>query len=300
MITFVMFKSRQELCRDISLLLTSDTCLAAFLLCIASCVMISSNLFYGFLLHNKNFCHAWGLFYDISECSVYYSYCLQAFYRLCRIVFYKKKFLLSYSLYVILIIGQWIVELILLLPPVFIKWYTRLPTEKYCLIPYTYIGPEIYHILLLYFIPLICLIIIYRWITTYMRRISRTPTLIIATTQRFRNQRDLIVIKRILILISILIVLRLPTVIFMIHGAITGSLYPLTYGIVGLITSVCMILIGIITIYFTSQLRKQVFGFFVHQNNRVQSKAIPVNPPIAVIGNGNTTQRSKKTTPTRE
>jgi hypothetical protein len=241
------------------------------------------------------FCYTWGLFYDIFECSIYYSYCLQAIYRLCRIVFYKKKFLLSYSLYVILILGQWLLILILLLPPVFVNWYARLPTEKYCLIPYTYIGPETYHIVLLYLIPLLCLATVYIWITKYMRSVTHTPALMIAAARRVRNQRDLTVIKRILMLISILIVLRFPTVIFMIHGAITGSLYPLTYGIVGIITSACLILIGLITIHITSPLRKHVLNIFLRQNNRVHTEPIALNRLNAgTMGNVSTTQRSNK------
>ncbi len=297
LIFFCLFKSRREL-RDVALLLTAHTCVSAFLVCVTSCVMVSSNLFSGFLLNNMKFCYAWGLFYDIFECSIYYSYCLQAIYRLCRIVFYKKKFLVSHSLYVILIMGQWLLILILLLPPIFVNWYTRLSTENYCLIPYTYIGPETYHILLLYLIPLLCLTTIYIWITRYMRSVTRTPTLMIAAAQRVRNQRDLTVIKRILMLISILIVLRFPTIIFMIYGAINGSLYPLTYGIVGLITSMCLILIGIITINITSQLRKQVLNIFFQQNNRIQTEPIPLNRMKiggeGVMGNITTTQRSNR------
>jgi hypothetical protein len=259
--------------------------------------MTSSNLFSGFLLNNMTFCKTWGLFYDIFECSVYYSYCLQSFYRLFRIVYYKKRFLLSYSLYIILIIGQWLLVLALLLPPIFVNWYARLPTETYCLIPYTYIGPEIYHILLLYLVPLFCLTIIYIRITRYMRSISRAPTLLIVASQRLRNQRDLTVIKRILILISILIILRFPTIIFMSHGAIVGSLYPLTYSIVGVITSICLILIGIITINITSQLRKQVLNLFFNGNNRIQNEPIPLNildTQMGVAATGTITQRSKK------
>ena len=296
MIIYIIFKSRREL-RDITLLLTSYTCLSAFLVCITVCVMISSNLFSGFLLQNMTFCYVWGLFYDIFECSVYYSYCLQGFYRLCRIIYYRKRYLFSYSLYIILIFGQWIVILALLLPPVFINWYARLPTENYCLIPYTYLGPEIYHILVLYLIPMIALGIIYIWITIYMRGISRASRLAVPASQRLRNQRDLTVFRRILVLISILIVLRFPTIIFMIHGAIVQSLFSLTYAVVGLITSICLIIIGIITIYITPQLRKQVVNCFCHRNNRIQAVPIPlnrINTPAATTANATTTQRSKR------
>ncbi len=292
-----VLKCNREL-RDVSLLLTCNTCLSAFLTCIAACIMIGSNLFSGFLTYNIVFCYAWGLFYDICECSIYFSYCLQAFYRLCRVVFYKKKFLSCYSLYIILIIVQWLLVLVLLLPPVFINWYTRLLTEQYCLIPYTYIGPEIYHILILYLIPLICLVVVYMWITTYMRSISQASTLVVAAIQRQRNHRDLAVIKRILMLLSILIVLRFPTIIFMIYAVVTGSLYPLTYGIVGIITSVCLIFIGIITINITPQLQKPILRFFGLHNNRIDTGPMPLNqlnnPVVAITIGSKMTQRSKQ------
>ncbi len=297
LIFFIVLKSHREL-RDVSLLLTCNTAVSAFLTCSASCVMISSNLFTGFLTYNMSFCIAWGLLYDIFECSIYFSYCLQAIYRLCRVVFYKKRFLLSRPLYIILIIVQWLLTLILLLPPVFVNWYVRLPTDNFCLVPYTYLGPEIYHILILYLIPLICLVVVYMWITTYMRSISQASTLVVAAIQRQRNHRDLAVIKRILMLLSILIVLRFPTIIFMIYAVVTGSLYPLTYGIVGIITSVCLIFIGIITINITPQLQKPILRFFGLHNNRIDTGPMPLNqlnnPVVAITIGSKMTQRSKQ------
>jgi hypothetical protein len=83
----------------------------------------------------------------------------------------------------------------------------------------------------------------------------------------------------------------------MAHGAVTGSLYPLTYGIVGLITSVCLILIGLITVNITSQLRKQVLNLFHGQNNRVETAPVPLhrmNTGGGHIGNVTTTQKSNQ------
>lgn len=283
-ILFFIYKSRREL-RDVALLLTFHTCLCALFLCLTVSIMICSNLFGGFLLHDMNFCHIWGLIYDIFECHIYYGYCLQAIYRLCRIVFYKKRKLLNMKLYLILTAGQWFLILILMIPPITVHWYVRLPTENYCLIPYTYLGPEIYHILFLYLIPLISLSIVYIWITIFMRTVTKVPTVVLATVQRVRNQRDLTVIRRILMLVSILVVLRFPTIIFMTHAAIVGSLFEFTYGIVGIITSICLILIGIITSYITPQLRKQFLWILVGQNNQIRNEPIPlnrINTPIRV------------------
>ncbi|CAF0967914.1 unnamed protein product [Rotaria sordida] len=295
-IFLIIYKCRQEL-RDASLLLTCNSCFATLLTCITMWIMTSSNLFTGFLLYNMKFCVAWGVFYDIFECAIYFSYCLQAFYRLCRIVFYTKKFLTSFSLNFILIICQWLLIFAFLIPPGFINWYARLPTENFCLIPYTSVIPEIYHILVLYLIPLICIGTIYIWITRFMRQTSQASTLVIAVIQRQRNQRDLTVIKRIIMLIGVLIVLRFPTIIFMIYAIIVGYTYSLTYGIVGVTTSTCLIFIGFSTIYTTPQLRKRIHDYFVHGNNRVQSERIAMNQvgaPISVIDIVNTPHKTKQ------
>jgi hypothetical protein len=105
------------------------------------------------------------------------------------------------------------------------------------------------------------------------------------------------VIKRIIMMMSILIVLRFPTIVFMIYAAITGSIYPLTYGIVGIITAVCLILIGIITAHITPQLRKEVLKFFNQYDNRVGTEPMALkqlNTQIAPIVNAISTQRNKK------
>jgi len=254
--------------------------------------MVSSNLFNGFLIVNLEFGCIWGLFYDIFECSIYHSYYLQSFYRLCRVVFYKKRSIQSFSLYIILILIEWLLILLILLPPYFVNWYAHLTGENTCLIPYTSVGPEVYHIVVLYTIPLGSIILTYICITVFIRRSSsNTAAIRIGAQQRQRNQRDLIIIKRIIIVISILVALRFPTIIFMIYGIIYGELYPLTYSIVGLITAICLIIIGLIIIYITPQLRKTILEFFNYQANRVdvqthQSRQIDLrNTPISIAGN---------------
>ncbi|CAF1489482.1 unnamed protein product [Rotaria sp. Silwood1] len=284
LIFIIIFIHHEEL-NDISLVLTCNTCLAAFLTTITEFIMTISNLTTGFLMYNLYICYGWGLFYDIFECSIYHSYCLQALFRLCRVVFHKKKSLLSFSLYNILIIDQWLISIGLFIPTIVLKWYIHLPTETYCLVPYTDIGASIYLIIILYLIPLVSISLIYAWITKFIRSSAHPTTLIIVTKQRQRNLRDLTVIKRIVILILILIVLRLPTIIFIIYGVIVGHLYSLTYSIVGLITSTFLIMIGLVTINITPQLKKNIFMFVFCQDSRVHIHQIPLRPlePIDTV-----------------
>ncbi|CAF3513584.1 unnamed protein product [Rotaria sp. Silwood1] len=260
--------------------------------------MIGSKLFNDFLTKNIVFCYVFGLFYDIFECSMYYSYSIQAFYRLCRIVFYKKKYLVSHSLYIILIIIQWLLVLGFLVPTIFFHWYSRLPTEQYCIIPYTNIRAEIYHILLLYIIPIICITTTYIWITIFMHQRAQTSLIASTVLRRKRNERDLIVIKRIILLTSLLIILRFPTIIFIVYAVMSGNVFLFTYDIIGIFTSTCLIFIGISTIYTTPQLRKLV-DILAHPNNRVHVEHIAMNPrgvSIATVGDTTITQKSKQKT----
>ncbi|CAF3834675.1 unnamed protein product [Adineta steineri] len=263
---FIIFAQiiREERASDVSIILVLNTCFTAVSTSFAVVVMVSSNIFSPFLLINPSVCNVFGLFYDIFECSIYYSYCLQAFYRLCRVIYYKKKILLSYDLYKVLILVQWLVTIILILPTYFLKWYIHLPTEKYCLIPYTNIIGSIYLIVFLYSIPLFTIIMVYVLITRHIR----SPN-IIRMQERQRNLRDLTVIKRIIICVLMLVVLRFPTIIFIIYGVVNGGLFFLTYAIVGFVTGICLILIGLITIITTNKIKKCIMKFFNYNTNQI-------------------------------
>ena len=262
-IYIILIKQPRE--NDATLLLTVNTCLSGFVTAIALLIMVSSNLFNEFLLINLNLCYIIGLLYDIFECSIYYSYCLQAFYRFFRVIYYRKRSLLSLKLYKYLILIQWLLATLLIIPTIFLQWYIHLPTEKFCLIPYTNITGSIYLIIVLYSIPLITIIIIYILITKHIR-----ITTAIRIQERQRNLRDLTVIKRIIICVLILILLRFPTIIFIIFGIINGYLYSLTYAIVGFITSLCLIFIGLISILITNKFNEQIRKYFNQVNNRIQ------------------------------
>mgnify|MGYP001100918783 CR=1 FL=1 len=271
-IILTIFK-HQRVVKDIPLMLTYNTCFAAFLACLTVCFMAISNFTNGFLIYSYDFCIFWGLLYDIFVCSIYHSYYLQAFYRLCRVVFYKKKFLLNHRLFIILILGQWFIAILILLPPIIFHWYQMLANEYYCLVPYTNYVAETYHISAIYLMPIVFIVVAYVWIANFIRSTSRTTTTLLGAHQRQRNQRDLTVIKRIATLISILVALRFPTIIFMIAAHIQGYLYVYTFGIVGLITSLCMIIIGCMMIYITPQLRNYFLNF-ISRNTPINTQRV--------------------------
>ncbi|CAF3995508.1 unnamed protein product [Adineta steineri] len=61
----------------------------------------------------------------------------------------------------------------------------------------------------------------------------------------------------------LLIILRFPTIIFIIFGLIYGDLNYLTHPIVGSVTAICLILIGLLSILATNKIKK---NFLKHLN----------------------------------
>jgi hypothetical protein len=58
----------------------------------------------------------------------------------------------------------------------------------------------------------------------------------------------------------------------MIYAVIVGHLYPYTFSIVGLITSACLIFIGLMMIHITPQVRDKLFLYFNYRDNRVHTQ----------------------------
>jgi hypothetical protein len=108
----------------------------------------------------------------------------------------------------------------------------------------------------------------------------------IRLAQRTKNLRDIAVMKRIILCVLMLILLRFPAIIFIIFGVFNGSLFFLTYPILGLVTSICLTFIGLITIAITNKFKKQVFKIFNHVNTQIYpttNRVTPVNNTLATI-----------------
>jgi hypothetical protein len=78
-----------------------------------------------------------------------------------------------------------------------------------------------------------------------------------------------------------LILLRFPTIIFILFGVFKGYLYFLTYPIVGLVTAICLILISLITLTITNKFKKELFQFFNKNNNQIN----PTTNQITTVNN---------------
>ena len=142
---------------------------------------------------------------------------------------------------------QLIVACILLCPLIIWHDVVYLPNEHYCFISFINIRATMWISITNYNPPLICLSMIYFRITKFIRQQSNNQTMI----RRRRQNRDFLVIKRIIIFVSILFALGIPSMILVFISYITGIEHPLTYCItwlsVTLAMSVLVVLIGLLT-----------------------------------------------------
>jgi len=128
----------------------------------------------------------------------------------------------------------------------------------------------LWFLLNIYGIPLLLLLLIYLRITIFLGQHSNNQTLVI----KQRQQRDLAVIRRIIIIISLLVTLGIPTTALLLILYITGQELSLFYRIAWFTASLSMIALSLSMVVLTPQLKNIVLKKFRH--NRV----VPLNGTV--------------------
>jgi hypothetical protein len=141
-----------------------------------------------------------------------------------------------------------------LYPLIFGKDFIYLPKEHYCYVSFKNYRGILWVICNAYVIPLSFLSFIYFRITRFVHQQSNIQTFVI----KRRQERDLIVIRRILINIGILLALGIPSIILLIMLMITGEEHPLIFRISLLPASLSIEALSITMILFTPLLKKIV------------------------------------------
>ncbi|CAF1047996.1 unnamed protein product [Rotaria magnacalcarata] len=240
--------------------------------------------FYG-LNSDSSWCIFNGYLIAVIISAVYNVFISQATFRLCRIVYAAHKWLQLYGLYMMIGPIQLIIGFALQSPVLFWRDVKYISTENYCFVPYLQLHGTIWIISLSYGVPLLALLSIYIRITIFLYRRSTVQTLIV---QR-RQQRDLLVFKRIGITVSMLIIFGLPNLIFLLLTSMTGVEYALTYRIQWLIGSLSMLGLSITNVAGTPQLKSIVLNRW--QRNRVGILTTTTSPQRVVATEQQTIQR---------
>jgi hypothetical protein len=191
-------------------------------------------------------------------CAVYDAFGLQAMFRIFRVVFYRRKVLHSFKFYCIIIPFQMIFAVMCTSPLLFLNTIVYLPLDFYCQTSFTNLPASLYIAARLYGFPLIILFGTYWYLLRYLRRTSLLAVTNDARRRAQNNARDLIVIKRLLIIVTLLVLIGLPGMIFLLMFIFTGYLFSLIYRIVWLSVSFSLVFLTFMLIKYTNPLRMTV------------------------------------------
>jgi hypothetical protein len=190
-------------------------------------------------------------FVHVCFCSLFYSFVLQAMFRLFRIVLYRYRHLQSFNVCMTSILLQWMISFLCILPNLLLHDFQYVPTEFNCWIDFENVRGLVMLTFNIFNNPLSIIFIIYTHIVRYVRRTAHRRQI-----RQKANQRDLAVLKRIVILVFIVVSIGLPTVVLIIVYLVTNHIIPFAYHIQGLSISLGVLVASICSIFVTPQIQE--------------------------------------------
>ncbi|CAF3410710.1 unnamed protein product [Rotaria socialis] len=210
---------------------------------------------------NTNWCRWRGFLIHAVLCILYDSYVLQATFRFFRVVFPRRKILHNFPVYCLVILVVSLFGLISISPVIIRDDVIYLPSEYYCQTPFTNIPGIVYIAVRLFFLPIVFIAIIYLCLLNHIGR--QANSLRYRHRHRSRhNRRNLKVIRRLLLMLTTLIFLGLPSMIFLTILILTRHLVSLTYRIGWLSVSFSLVFLAYMLIQLTRPLRKTMRRLF--------------------------------------
>ena len=182
-------------------------------------VTLDGHIYRNFPSQDDQLCRVRSYLITIVICAIFYSNALQAIYRLCRVVFYRRKKFQSFRIYIVGIILQWIICILVILPAFVLDQFEYVVNDYHCQIPYTESRTIFLYGAIIYVVPLTITVGCY-FFTLRNSRMRQAMTQV----QRLAVQRDIIVLFRICLLLALMVSFFIPaTVIFIINSS-TGYL----------------------------------------------------------------------------
>jgi hypothetical protein len=219
-------------------------------------------------------CEIRAYFVYVCFCAFYYSFILQAIFRLFRIVFYKMKILQSFRVFIIAIVIQWTLSLIFILPHIILRDFQYQSLNYNCWISFKNLRGMFLATLNIYGCPLMIIFIIYTYIHRYIRR-----TINIRQKRRIMNRRNMIILRRTIILLLFLVLIGVPTLSVLMIYIITDYLTPFVYDIQSVNISLGLVITPITLIFITPKIRR-IFRRNRKQKYRISTTSTPSELPL--------------------
>jgi hypothetical protein len=206
--------------------------------------------FYPAVSFENRLCEILGYFTHVAFCAFYYSFVLQAIFRLFRIIFYEKKVLQSFTIFIVGIILQWLLSFGLILPDFLLHDFQYIPHQYNCLIGLKNARGLASVTFITYGGSLLFVGLMYGFSFGYIRRLN--------PNQRRRqktNKRDELMLKRVTILLLIQLTISIPTVIIFVIYIITNNLMKWVYPAQFIHISVILLFTSVILVFLTPKMR---------------------------------------------
>lgn len=241
---------------NVSILLTCNTYANSLIVSSILLLMYAYNL-HGNLDDSASFGGQWcelrSYFAHVSFCALYHSFVLQATFRLFRIVFYRHRFLQSFGVFLIAVGLQWILSFLFILPNHLLHDFQYLPFEYNCWVHFENKRGWIMVVSIIFNNPLSIVMTMYTQIIRYTRRSTQ-----IQQRRQHSTQRDLVILKRIVILVFIIVAIGLPTAVIVLIHMITNYTVPYAYHVQGLTISLGVLVTSVSLIFITPRLHEQL------------------------------------------
>ena len=258
---------------QVPILLIGNTYVILFLFSVNMLVMYGYNTT-GTLDPTRRFDGLWcrlrTYFVHVLLCALYYSFVLQATFRLLRIVFYRQQILQSVPVFVLAAILQWTLSVLFTLSSLLLNDFQYLPKEYNCWIDFENLRGLLILMFVIYGLSTSIILSMYVYIIRYVQQ-----TRPIHQRQHLSNKRDVTILRRIVILVTIIVGLGFPTVAVILVRAICKFAVPFDYHIQGVSLSIGAFIASISLVFLTPRIREI---FRMQRNDRRIPTIVAMTP----------------------
>ncbi|CAF1026700.1 unnamed protein product [Adineta steineri] len=207
-------------CHTVPVMLVANSCLATLLFTSASLGMTIWSLKNDLeqISYQDSLCIFRGYFSHVTIAAQLHSYLLQAIYRYITVIYPTRLLWQSKQFQGFLIGLTWVFAFILAIPNVVTGEIQYNADNQICETPFHLSFVIIYNIIYVYFIPMNGIMSIYFKLILYVKEINKRVTPVNTVS---RAERELKMVHRIVVLVSILLTLGIPYTIFIFIGFFT-------------------------------------------------------------------------------
>ena len=254
-------------CRTVPMLLVANSCLIGI---VFGALMYWMNLAkllndYRNVEYEDFFCAFRGYF-GYSTCSIFnFSFLIQAFYRFMKVVYPTRLKYQSWKFQLVLIVFTWLFGILFPIGFMFNNEIFYNAANQICQLPLRYSISIIYMAHCAYIIPVALTMLVYIVLVSYVKRMGQRVQ---SNNRLTRAKQELKMVRRIVILVSILVIYCLPYAMFIFLSFFTTI--PKYQARVSYIFIDPSYLFAIIALYlFTDQLQDSVKKLLLEQRNRI-------------------------------